>query len=266
MNRYFGNNNENTTASCRIYRRVLLLLAVLSLILLCGCSTADPAGNNSGGENSDTVSSDNQIVELDFESSITQEGDYKIDGLLTDILSDEVVADGWVYYYSEGTQDIVEMTEWEKADGMYTSCEISLIVTNLQNKMKESFTERIKAAVFFDFPADFDRTKALDSEYVSEIVKADNNGSCQPEVFPMTVLQDNPGQTSPEGYQTHSKDAVLLSEGESVRIWMMADVSERFLRSWENESAAESMWAYLDFGDGTVYAVDLRKYLKASDV
>lgn len=202
-----------------------------------------------------------KIVELDEKSIITRKGDYVLSNMETDILTDASIREGWFYYYSTGTEEKVPWEEWKCADGMYTSCEILFDIQNLKKDMKETFIQRFTGVIAYNIDLKTVPDCASAEEFFKEIRETASKDK-KSEIFEFTPLQRNPGQLDTDGYETRSKDAVLLKCNETAQQDIIADVSESFLRSWENSSGTEPMWAAFSYDEDTVYIVDLRTQMK----
>lgn len=257
-------------------KKIVLAFIIGALVIsLSACGSADvPADEvptpSQSEISEDTVGPDAQdggeteqpecCIELSPESIFISDGDYELDGFYTDILTDRSVREGWFYYYSEGTDPKVPWKEWKCGSDMYTSCEIYFTVTNLSSEMEESFTERATGFIAFDVPSDFDPLSSSADGNMASLrdLLAEYDGV---EISDYTPLQENPGQTDTDGYLTRSVDGVKLGEGETVRLAFIADVSEKFYRSWEDENGTENMWAFIGFGDGRIFCINLREWL-----
>lgn len=200
------------------------------------------------------------VIELTPDTEYTSEGDYTLDGMFTDILSDRSLHNGWFYYYSEGTDSGVPWAKWECAEGMHTSCELLFNMTQLNNEAETDFVSRTCGVIVFGVPEDFVPSNPITEEYLAELLKTAAD-DLSIEVFPFTPMQDNPGQTDNEGQPARSIDGAILEDGETAKISLIADVSEAFYRSWEDENAVDSMWAFFSLDSRTVFAVNLREYL-----
>lgn len=238
------------------FKPIALCLAFLFMLAGCGTASTD---NISGSMNEDPSFS---IIELKPDMEYTVDSDYTISALNSDILSDISVNQGWYYYFSKGTEPgNVPWEKWTCADGMYTSCELLFDMKNLKENMDKTFIERFNGLIVYN--ADLKDASEYSSaeEYFNAIndIVSENTDA---ETFPLTPLQRNPGQFDTDGYETRSIDAALLARDETAQQDLIADVSEAFLRSWENSSSQEPMWAVFSYNDDVIFTVDLRKYMK----
>lgn len=201
------------------------------------------------------------FMELTPDSDITVEGDYELSGLFTDILTDKSVHDGWFYYYSIGTETNVPWERWEPAEGMYTSCEILFNMKQLNESADKSYGDRFSGVILFNAPKDFTPSDVLDENYVETLLQMAKDDS-NVEVYELTPLQDNPEQYDKDGIQARSKDSAILKKNVEAKQSLIADVSEKFYRSWEDENATESMWAFFSYGGNTIYMIDLCEWME----
>ena len=249
---------------------VVLVLAMIFSFAACGVTikiggdstekveegSADPAVDEGGAASEDGI----KLVELDPSTRYEAEGKFVINGMFADILTDDAVKEGWFYNYSTGTGEKVEAHDWEKAEERHTSCEVSFKMKNLEEKMTKSFVDRFEGVVVYNPPETFDEDKDLGRDFVKTLKDmAENNEGM--EVFDLTPLQENPKQTDMDGYTTKSVDGVLLGKGQSAKQYLIADVSESFLRSWEKEKPEETLWAYFTYGEDVIFSVNLRSWM-----
>lgn len=269
----------------------LLLLTSMMLVCFAGCGgtelippdTAskpeDPVTDAPNTDTTETRSTDTQPTETDMpdttaepqrsvcikvltpDSRIAEPDDYELSGLYTDILTDRSVRNGWFYSYSTGTEPRVPWEEWKCAAGMYTSCELIFDLTNLAEKMTVSFPARFRGAIIYRVDVSGITGCETADEFFAELEKR-TTGTSGAEFCPMTPLQHNPGQIDLDGYETRSKDGVLLAKNATARQDLIADISETFLRDWEDPASNEPMWAVFCYRDDTVYLVDMRTYLE----
>lgn len=248
---------------------LLILLAAVMIFSFAACGGSKEPAKDEGAQTAAEESvnqTDNAaedvggLVELNPSSKYEVEGKFVLNGLQTEILSDASVKEGWYYYYSEGTGEKVPALDWEKREGMHTSCEIFFDMTNLEDKMTKSFVERCQGLILYNPPESF-KPEELNKDFVKtlEDLAAANEGT---EVFKLTPLQSNPKQTDLDGYTTRSLDAVLLGKDETAKQVLLGDVSDAFYKSWENSEAKEEMWAYFTYGDDVIFAVNLRTWMK----
>lgn len=239
------------------------ILFVLILILsLFGCGKANAEQEpsvpmeNSGA---DVKGAGIEVVQLTPDTVYTLDGDYAVSGLYSDILTDGDVAEGWYYYYSTGTESPAPVYDWVCAEGMHTSCELMYDLKNLKQSMDAPFMDRFRGFIVYNMEQSV--IPEGDSAYsaLDELREA-AAGSPSAKLFEFTCLQRNPGQLDTDGYETRSKDAVLLGAGEAAQQDIIADVSTDFLRSWE--SGSEPMWAVFAYDDATLFTVDLRLYMR----
>lgn len=212
----------------------------LLLVLLCLCLVLPAAAV--------------EVVELTSETEYTYHDECVFSGAFADVLTDELVADGWIYYYSKGTDNPAASFDWVKADGTYTSGEL-IIPDSMLRDQTEDFLSRADGLLIYNAPADFDMSRALDRAYISEVLAA----SPQTEVLDLTPLQMNPGQLDEYGYDADSLDAVLLNKGDESRMKFFADISEPILRSWENPNDTHFLYIFFSFDDDVIFAADLHK-------
>lgn len=236
---------------------LFLILTAFFILSLCAC----------GGDSKDVSdAADSQgeaqvvVTELDSESVITHDGDYELSGMYTDILSDRAKAEGWYYYYSEGTESGVPQLKWEPAEGMYTGCKLFVTLKNLNENMTETFMSRYQGFIAYQVDLKGIPACATATEYLNA-VKTAAAATENAEIFEYTLYQRNPGQLDSDGNPALSDTAVLLKAGEEATQDMFASISEEFLRSWEDADSTEPMWAVFTFDESTVYLVDLRVFL-----
>lgn len=227
---------------------LLFILVILTAACFLAC-TADENALMAAETVAEIADEDVKIVELKNGDGYAKSGDYEIRDFHADILDDRSRADGWYYDYCKGTESGVASKEWKTGKGMYTTCELFFNMTSMKER-KSPFSKRFTGYIVFDAPEDFDIREVLRTGSI------ETSGESKTEIFPFTFLQTNPDQTDAEGREVRSKDAVALGAWESADQWLFADVSERFLRSWSNETP-ESMWAYFTFNDGIIYSCNL---------
>ena len=237
---------------------LFLILTAFFILSLCAC----------GGDSKDVSdAADSQgeaqvvVTELDSESVITHDGDYELSGMFADIMTDKSKSDGWIYYYSEGTENGTPWLKWEPAEGMYTGCKLFVTLKNLNGNMTETFMSRYQGFIAYQVDLKGIPACATATEYLNA-VKTAAAATENAEIFEYTLYQRNPGQLDSDGNPALSDTAVLLKAGEEATQDMFASISEEFLRSWEDQTDTEPLWAVFSFDESTVYLVDLKKNMR----
>lgn len=238
-------------------KRLITILTVLILAITFAACSKD---SSNGTENNNASDKSFQVVVLTPESKITVDKDYTLSKMHTDILSDKAVADGWFYYYCEGTEPVASYKEWKCSDDKYTSMEVMFEMKTLLDQVDQTYLDRFTGYVIYNTDIGEVSDCSSSSEYLAA-VKALAEGNEEGEIAAFIPLQRNPGQKDQDGYEIRSKDAVLLKKNEIAQIDAIADVSEKFLRSWEDQTAKEPLWAVFSLDEKNVYCVDLRTYL-----
>ena len=203
-----------------------------------------------------------RLVEFEPDMEVTVDDDYKIAWNLCNILGDIAMSEGAFYYYNEGTENGVPWYEWVTADGKYTSCEVTVSITNLNENMETSFNDRIQGVFVYNVPGNIDELM-IDDGFIDKLTDMAKNDP-EMEIVELTYLQENPDQVDVEGCQVRSKDAVLLEKNQTVRQTFLGDISRTFFDSWNNCDKDKTIRAYFTYGDGNIYTIDLQKYMADS--
>lgn len=199
------------------------------------------------------------VIELEPDKEYTVEGKFTVKMDFVDILSDKFKADGWTYYYSEGTQKDTAAIEWVPKNEAYTTFEIYLDYTNLMDAMEIPPTESMQGIWVYNAPMSEDSYSIdeISSEQLAVSITA-NFPEANAGVF--TLLQENPGQMGNNGEQARSVDGVLLDKDVKLRVSLLGDIPEDVYRSWENKDG-KPLWAVFALDDTTLFFVDLSKHM-----
>lgn len=202
-------------------KAVSIILAVCTLLCCAVPAWADDART--------------EAIPIEPEKKITLENNCEIELYYSEILSDQSVAEGWWYYYTDTLDNPAAKLEWEPHDGMHTTVIVLFNITNL----------RSEPVVLKDIPEGYIEFGDL--------------------TFEGTVFQRNPEQVDPDGYEIRSLKGVPVNPGETVCIDVLFDVSKDFLDTACAGFTDTPATAYFSLDSGEVLSFSLNEFMEISE-
>ena len=181
-------------------------------------------GNDANSRQEVTTKDGATVVTGD--AMIIKTGDYEIHKSSAEYLTDDQMSSAWYYEYTDTTENPCDFQIWMTSNvSTMTTIQVKVGIINLSD-------ERVMT--------DLVRTQAVHNSKKAGDV---------------SILQMNPGQTTTDGYQVPSYEAVPLKQGEETDIVFMFDVKKSFLNDGKD--------FYLKFTiDEDEYIIDLGADLK----
>lgn len=218
-------------------KKLLVLIALLTCSLLLFTACGDKSGTESGDSGNGQ-----KTVFFGLKDMVKCEGLCEMSDLYAEVLDDAAVSQGWYYYYTDSDQNPAEVINWKPADGKYTTVEVLFTAKNISDTA-QTFGDKIKAQMFYQ------ENKDADTEY-----------------FDGTVFQQNPGQTEKSGEVIMwSTKPVKIEPGKSTQVSFRFDIPkeiyDKVYATAKGEKTGIVETCEFNFGDGTIFTVDLAKVL-----
>lgn len=176
----------------------------------------------------------NGAVILHPDSVAETDKKYRIEGMYSEILTDRAIDRTWEYYYTDTAEDGSDILTWSPADGCFTSVLVLFECTNISDEPCK-YGEDTKLTLVFD------------------------EGGNE-KVFNGISFQTNPGQISAEDCsEVRSTVCVPVEKDEKTVLSFLTDIDKSTHDALVEDEIKEPSWAYIEFGNGDRYCVNLRE-------
>ncbi|MDO5444981.1 MAG: hypothetical protein Q4F31_05100 [Eubacteriales bacterium] len=176
-----------------------------------------------------------EAIPIEPEKKITFENNCDIELYYSEILSDQSVAEGWWYYYTDTLDNPAVPLEWKPHNGMHSTVIALFNVTNLRNEpvvLKDILNGHIE---FGDL------------------------------TFEGTVFQRNPEQVDTDGFEIRSLKGVSVNPGETVCIDVLFDVSKEFHNTACAGFTDVPATAFFSLDSGEILSFSLNEFMEISE-
>lgn len=195
-------------------RLTAVLTSLLLVFALCACGSsgtlegeaAEAAVNQLQQQEQNIIAQIEQTEEAFAPQDVAV---FTVDLQTCDMLTDALVADGWWYFYTDTLDNPAPVYEWQKS--AYTVGEVNVFFTNTSSE------------------------PVVPAELCTMELRWNGNAT------PSSVLQVNPGQTDPDGYEILSTAFKPVEPGETTRLSFRFDVSQELYDYIMNGGAADAV-------------------------
>lgn len=175
----------------------------------------------------------NGAIVLHTDTAYEKEGSFRIDDSYSEILTDRAMAREWEYYYSDSATERKPVVVWTPSKGNFTTIESIIELVHLSDE-PFIYGDNIKFKIVYDECGDA-------------------------KTYEGTVMQENPGYISSEGYE-YVRSTVFneINKDDKIFIGFLVDIDREFHDILVAEEIEKPCWAYIDFSDGEKFCINLR--------